>query len=127
MIILGLVGEKYWEKYSDGLIGTRILASNTTGGPYHQFSGKILVPTTAHALPGGKYVVKISLSLMATAGSRPAFPDPLLVAYKSSINWTRIYSFQMMAEAEPHDAPARRQQPDVVELGAFSVNSEITV
>ena len=40
---------------------------------------------------------------MAPSNGTPAYPDPILVAYKSSVNWTRLWQFQLMAEAEPTD------------------------
>ena len=40
---------------------------------------------------------------MAPSNGKAAYPDPILVTYKSSINWTRLLHFQLMAEAEPTD------------------------
>jgi hypothetical protein len=116
-------GEKMWGEYQDSLIALRSI----TAGSSHNYDGHVYVPTAA-ALPTGKFVVKVNLAQMTTTGSRPAFPDPLLVAYKSSINWTRLHGFKLMAEAEPQDAPSRRRQIGrAVEDGEFSVPSEITV
>ena len=55
--------------------------------------------------PPGKIVAKIDLADMTppTEDVTPVYPDPLLLAYKSSINWTRLLGFQLMAEAEPQD------------------------
>jgi len=52
-----------------------------------------------------KFVAKIDLGEMTppVPESNPGIPDPLLLAYKSSVNWTRKYGFQLMAEAEPRD------------------------
>jgi len=66
--------------------------------------GHVFAPNAA-TLPTGNFVAKVNLAKMTTSGSRPAFPDPLLVAYSSSINWTRLHGFKLMAEAEPADDP----------------------
>ena len=111
-------GEKLWGEYQDSLIGLRVVGGGS--------DGHVFVPNVA-AIEAGKFVVKVNLAQMTTAGSRPAFPDPLLVAFKSSINWTRLHVFQLMAEAEPLDAPARRRQiGTAMEDEEFSVSSEIT-
>ena len=64
-------------------------------------SSHIAAPKSVGIIPTGKFVVKINLANMVSHASMPAYPDPLLLAYKSSINWTRLRGFQLMAEAEP--------------------------
>jgi hypothetical protein len=34
-------------------------------------------------------------------GDTVAYPDPILLAFKTSVNWTHEYNFQLIAEAEP--------------------------
>ena len=89
------------EKYRKGL-----LTSQHTAYSVNQDSEvlrSVIVPTSK-GVPLGKFVAKINLAEMAPPkpGS-PAYPDPLLLAYKSSVNWTRQWGFQMMAEAEPQE------------------------
>ena len=65
------------------------------------------MPVATAQRPEAKIVAKIHLARMTPSGDVvPAFPDPLLLSYKSSINWTRYFRFQMMAETEPVDNPA---------------------
>jgi len=120
-------GEKLWSDYRDVLATMRAAALTISRGNSPQtLDGHVLAPDVL-TLPTGKFVVKVNLAQMATTGLRPAFPDPLLVAYKSSINWTRLYGFKLMAEAEPQDAPVRRRQIGIALTdGEFSVSSEIT-
>ena len=84
--------------------------------PADNLLGRILVPLTKAARPEGKMAAKINLAMMTPIGDGviPAFPDPLLLAYKSSINWTRYYRFQLMAEAEPKSSDGERLFPDDV-------------
>ena len=58
-------GEKLWGEYQDSLIGLRVVAGGS--------DGHVFVPN-ATAIEAGKFVVKVNLAKMTTAGSRPAFP-----------------------------------------------------
>jgi hypothetical protein len=98
-----------WQSYRQGLIFTRRLFEAVMG-QRSQLTGSITVPTSLGIIPTGKFVVKINLANMVSPSSTatPAYPDPLLLAYKSSVNWTRLYNFQLLAEAEP---PEQLQLP----------------
>lgn len=51
-----------------------------------------------------KFIMKMDLGSMRPGdGETTSYPDPLLLAFKSSINWTRFWHFQMLAEGEPED------------------------
>lgn len=84
--------------------------------PADNLLGRILVPITKAERPEAKIAAKINLAMMTPVcdGVIPAFPDPLLLAYKSSINWTRYYRFQLMAEAESTSYDGERLIPDDV-------------
>ena len=95
-------GRKLWKLYKDQLQTNRSGAHSISGNPV-ALKG-VTVPKL-HLSGEGKFVAKIDLGEMTppVPESNPAIPDPLQLAYKSSVNWTRKYGFQLMAEAEPHD------------------------
>lgn len=108
-------GSALWRKYRVELETTRLdSAALMNPRPGDNLRGKILVPIPRLERPEGKIAAKIDLARMAPPGEDilAAYPDPLLLAYKSSINWTRYFRFQMMAEAEPLTIPASGDYPD---------------
>ena len=64
---------------------------------------QILVPSNPSDIPAGKVVAKINLAHMAPENGIAAYPDPMLLVHRSSVNWTRQHHFQLMAEAESSD------------------------
>ena len=64
----------------------------------------VLVPLSP-IKPRDKLIVKIDLRHCLSSGLQDgdavAYPDPILLAFKSSVNWTREHNFQLLAEAEP--------------------------
>lgn len=101
-----VAGDLLWKKYRDQLVATQHIAHSVGGDPL--FLHSVMLPSTktmVHFLPEQKIVAKINLQdmVLPVPDSSPAYPDPLLLTYKSSINWTRKYAFQMMAEAEPQE------------------------
>ena len=104
-----------WANFRTELALTRQMsAAMMDPNPADNLLGRILVPITKAERPEGKIAAKINLAMMTPIGDGviPAFPDPLLLAYKSSINWTRYYRFQLMAEAEPTSSDGERLFPD---------------
>ena len=102
-------------KYQESLDAVRT-AVGTSGIGSTNFEGRVIVPAEAR-VPEGKFVAKIDLAQMTTAGSKPAYPDPMLLAYKSSVNWTRMFGFQLIAESEPEQS---------ILGSSVSVDSELT-
>jgi hypothetical protein len=115
-----------WSTYQASLDQVRAVGSVPLPGRAAEFSlkNRVIVPVEA-TFPAEKYVAKVDLAQMATAGTTPAYPDPLLVAYKTSVNWTRLFAFQLIAEAEPRDIPQGPRGPDI-SLTELSVQSEVT-
>ena len=62
---------------------------------------KVMVPTVKDLV--NKWVAVIDLDALNQGNSNVIFPDPLLLTFKSSVNWTRKFGFQMIAEAGPND------------------------
>ena len=95
-------GNLLWKKYREQLVGSQTAAYAVSGDRVSFRS--VMLPTIKEVAPflPDKIVAKINLAdMVPPVPGSPAYPDPLLLAYKSSVNWTRRYSFQMMAEAEP--------------------------
>ena len=110
-----------WSKYQNSLQTAR----NAVAAYVHAgLRNHVVVPTEAN-IPEGKFVAKVDLAQMTTPGEIPAYPDPLQLVYKSSVNWTRMFGFQLIAEAEPPDLPSVPPRRDVLGLD-LSVHSEIT-
>ena len=106
-----------WTNFRTELAMTRQMsAAMMDPTPADNLLGRILVPIAKERRPEGKMAAKIDLAMMTPVGDGviPAFPDPLLLAYKSSINWTRYYRFQLMAESEPSEPDGERLFPDDV-------------
>ena len=97
-------GQKLWQQYRDQLTSARTAAHAISGDPI-AWTGVTIPKLLQLSGEEGKFVAKIDLAAMTTPDpeGNPATPDPLLLAYKSSVNWTRRHGFQLMAEAEPHD------------------------
>jgi hypothetical protein len=110
-----------WSRYRNSLQTARDVVA-ISGGP--GLLNHVVVPTEAN-IPEGKFVAKVDLAQMTTSGDIPAYPDPLQLVYKSSVNWTRMFGFQLIAEAEPPDLPSVPPRLDVLGLD-LSVHSEIT-
>lgn len=98
-------GATLWKRYREKLAASRKQSSVVmTPRPKDGLDGKVPIPILKAKRPVGKMVAKIDLALMIPqTPATPAYPDPLLLAYKSSINWTRIFGFKLMAEAEPSE------------------------
>ena len=92
-------------------------------------AGKIPVPCRVRDIPSGKIIAKINLANMAPERGVGAYPDPLLLAYKSSINWTRQHSFQLLAEGEPADVecPGDTGGSAVSGMSEHSIPEELVV
>jgi hypothetical protein len=117
-------GTSLWEQYRDELEAARTLYTSITGGGMSRTDllGKIVVPIPKDLTGTGKMIAKVDLGVMnhyhqqytttnATGrGGRGRgrattplviYPDPILLAAKSSIVWTRKFAFQLLAETEP--------------------------
>ena len=91
-----------WSTYRNSLRLARGNVESILGRRMGDLNGNIAVPTVLN-IPDSKFITKINLANMAPSNGKTAYPDPILVTYKSSINWTRLHHFQLMAEAEPTD------------------------
>lgn len=62
---------------------------------------------------------------MTPSNGTPTYPDPILLAYKSCVNWTRLWQFQLMSEAEPTDPEyhVRSNRGDGSDVGGRSEHS----
>jgi hypothetical protein len=98
-------GAALWEKYREKLATSRKQYSVVmTPRPQDGLDGKVPIPILKAQRPAGKMAAKVDLALMIPPVPATAvYPDPLLLAYKSSVNWTRIFGFKLMAEAEPSE------------------------
>jgi len=99
-----------WDTYKEGLVSHQHAAYVVDGD--ESFLSSVMIPDL-RTIPEGRFVAKINLSEMTLPEdeSTPAYPDPLLMAWKSSVNWTRAFGFQMIAEAEtPEDDVDRNPQ-----------------
>ena len=93
---------KLWSNYQNSLkaflSGVRVTKND------HVPDNGVPVPST-FVKPRERLASKIDLGTCAASGlqlgDEVAIPDPMLLAFKSSINWTREYDFQLMADAEP--------------------------
>jgi hypothetical protein len=107
-----------WEQYRDELEAARTLYTNIAGGGLSrtELLGKIVVPVPKDLTGTGKSIAKIDLGVMnhhhhhhhhhrggRGRGRAPLiiYPDPILLAAKSSIVWTRKFAFQLLAGTEP--------------------------
>lgn len=92
---------KLWERYRSSLLALR---SGGRGIDANLPDNSVQVPL-APIKPNNKLIVKIDLGNCLSSGLQEgdavAYPDPILLAFKSSVNWTREYHFQLLAEAEP--------------------------
>mmetsp|Transcript_13293 Transcript_13293/g.25192 ORF Transcript_13293/g.25192 Transcript_13293/m.25192 type:complete len:187 (+) Transcript_13293:905-1465(+) len=101
----GAAAAALWRKFPIELETTRLShAALMHPRPQDNLNGKILMPMPVAERPEGKIAAKIDLARMTPPGENviAAYPDPLLLVYRSSIICTR---YQMMAEAEPVDIP----------------------
>ena len=88
---------KLWGKFKEELKQGRSLYSSITG--MSDLEGKIIVPTAKDL--GRKIIAKVDLGQSSQGLQNVAFPDPILLACKTSVNWSRKFGFRMIAEAEP--------------------------
>ena len=109
--------KRLWDTYKEGLVLLQRAVYAFSANKDSRVLESVLIPEL-QATPDRKFVAKINLSEMTPPESEatPAFPDPLLLAFKSSVNWTRAHGFQMMAEAEPpeDDVDFNNQIPGMV-------------
>ena len=117
-----------WNKYLDAIHEKRVSTQAASLTPTN-LAGKIPVPCRVRDIPNGKIIAKINLANMAPERGVGAYPDPLLLAYKSSINWTRQHSFQLMAEGEPSDVecPGDTGGSAVSGMSEHSIPEEVAV
>ena len=94
--------KKLWESYTKSLRTVQSTLRCTLGLSVEESAMSVLVPEPNPQLPDGKIVAKIDLAHTSTVTKdlQPAYPDPMLLAFKSSVNWTQANDFQLMAEAE---------------------------
>lgn len=113
--------QQLFASYKERLAGAQSLMRSMGG---ESVEGKIPVPTRLGSLTG-KIVAKIDLAVMGPTveGDTPAYPDPMMVVHKSSINWTRKHAFQMIAEACPAEDRQYEQDRDYVQLPAMGFDN----
>ena len=70
----------------------------------------VMVPTVKDLIDGR--IAVIDLDALNQGNSNIIFPDPLLPAFKSYVNWTRKFGLQMIAQAEGHDGFAQQREED---------------
>ena len=97
--------KKLWENYTKSLKTVQSTLRCVLGISIEESAMSVLVPEPATQLPDGKIVAKIDLAHTSTVTKdlQPAYPDPMLLVFKSSVNWTQAHDFQLMAEAEVLD------------------------
>jgi len=90
-------GKKLWARYQTQLDNLRSYATNREGDTRAK---SVLVPTLDLTGLGMRSIVKLDLQQENQGVAKVVFPDPMLLAFKSSTNWTRKFGFQLIAEAE---------------------------
>jgi hypothetical protein len=110
-------GAALWLSYRDEFEAARTLHATIVGGDNisrEQYHHKIIVPVVQQS-PAGQMVAKVDLGAMNNndnddmgrgiggrqRGNVVVYPDPLLLAAKSSVVWTRKFAFQLLADSEP--------------------------
>lgn len=96
-----------WKRYQESLLTLR---SGGRGVDANVPDNGVLVPLAPNK-PDNKLIVKVDLGNCLSSGLQEgdtvAYPDPILLAFKTSVNWTREYNFQLIAEAEhEHSEPS---------------------
>ena len=114
-------GASLWEKYRGQLEAYRSLYASLMGESRNDTKNKVMVPTVKELI--NKRVAVIDLDALNQGNSNIIFPDPLLLTFKSSVNWTRKFGFQMMAEAEAIDGFAQRREQDSLLGKSISLGS----
>ena len=91
-------GMGLWYKFREKLTSVRV-GYSISG---KQVTEKCVPVPVSVVKPTDKHIVKIDLGMShaANEGDEPVYPDPMLLIFKSSVNWTREYDFQLIAEAE---------------------------
>ena len=95
--------KRLWNMYKKSLERGVPIIAGAFRVPREDAVRSVLVPQPVSKLPDGKIIAKIDLqnaSVISNSNVHPAYPDPMLLAFKSSVNWTRANNFQLMAEAE---------------------------
>jgi hypothetical protein len=90
-------GKKLWVRYQTQLENLRSYATNREGDSRAK---SVLVPRLDLTGLGMRSIVKLDLQQENEGVAKVVFPDPMLLAFKSSTNWTRKFGFQLIAEAE---------------------------
>ena len=93
---------KLWTKLKNELLKRRALYTTIQRLPVGSINGKIIVPTANDV--GRKVVAKVDLNQSCRGLDNFAFPDPILLAYKASVNWSRKFGFRLIAESEPTES-----------------------
>ena len=95
-------GAALWQLYRKKLVAARSLYCTMTGRMRpDELQNKVVLPTAK--VLSRKIIPVVDLGVLNQGIEKVVFPDPLLLAAKSSVNWTRKFAFQMIAEAEPTD------------------------
>ena len=92
---------KLWEKLKVEVVQGRSLYSSITGVPVEDLEGKIIIPTEKEL--DRKIIAKVDLRRSSRGLQNVVFPDPILLACKTSVNWSRKFGFRLIAEAEPDE------------------------
>ena len=87
-----------WTKLKKELLQGRAMYASIKKFPVGLINGKIIVPT-ANDL-GRKVIAKVDLDRSCRGLDNFAFPDPILLACKTSVNWSRKFGFRLIAESE---------------------------
>jgi hypothetical protein len=109
-------GARLWEKYKDQLKAARSLYASIVGDvTRNDLKNRVVIPVAKELV--GKIVAKVDLGILNEGAGKVVYPDPLLLTCKSSVNWTRKFAFQMMAEAETTDRFEHQSEQDDSILG----------
>eukprot|EP00977_Amphora_coffeiformis_P017305 scaffold5540_cov181-Amphora_coffeaeformis.AAC.8 len=93
-------GAKLWKEYKESLETVRAFGSSRTEDESKRTG--IVVPA-AKPLSKGKAIAKVNLEILNWEFEKVIYPNPFLLANKSTVNWTQKFGFQYMAEGEPQD------------------------
>ena len=96
-------GAALWKLYRNKLVAARAVYSSFTSGRVtaDKLKNRVVVPTAKEL--SRKIIATVDLGVLNQDIEKVVFPDPILLTAKSSVNWTKKFAFQMMAEAEPTD------------------------
>jgi len=105
-------GTALWAKYRDQLQSYRSLYASLMGVSRDNIKNRVMVPTAKKLID--KRAAVVDLGALNQGVSKVVYPDPLLLTFKSSVNWTRKFAFQMIAEAEMIDSFEQQREQDSV-------------